>query len=176
MRQCIPILMVPLYFLGEMGYLNNLGKSVVLILYSQLPFLQSEATISKQSELDWGAIGSCEFIKCSWCWKPISKLNYAQAQGLSLEDWSAIEKLAAWTWWILFWCVFERSTPASFQSNSSCLEINHFRKTTTSSVNFAQYFQEESCWKTIFFKKYRGSIRIWMHSHIFIYQRLKWVT
>ena len=47
-------------FLGIIYVFNNLGKSVVLIVYCQLPFLQSEATISKQSGLDWGAIGSCD--------------------------------------------------------------------------------------------------------------------
>ena len=70
-------------------------------------------------------------------------------------------------WWILFWALSERSTPVAPQSNSSCLEIDHFRKTTPGSVNLEQYFQRNS-FKNIFFQKIEWFIRIWMHGLIFI--------
>ena len=41
MRRCIPILMVPLDAMEKFIYFNNFGKSIVLILYYQLPFLKS---------------------------------------------------------------------------------------------------------------------------------------
>ena len=56
-------------------------------------------------------------------------MKYAPAQGLSIEYWRANDKLTVWMWWILFSGLAERSTPAAPQSNSSCLEINHFRET-----------------------------------------------
>ena len=45
---------------------------------------------------------SCGLIQYSWSLKPIPRLNYAEAQGLSIENWNAIGKLVAWTWSILF--------------------------------------------------------------------------
>ena len=43
-------------------------------------------------------------------------------------------------WWILFWGLAERSTPAAPQPNSSCLQIDHFRETETGSVAISQHY------------------------------------
>ena len=51
-------------FLGKISFFNNFGKSVVIILYYQLPFLQS-GRFSREDELDWGTGISCEFIQGS---------------------------------------------------------------------------------------------------------------
>ena len=64
---------------------------------------------------------------------------------------------------------------AAPQSNSSCLEISHFRKMATGSVekleklffNIYLYFQQ-NCWRNnLFFKESSGVIRTEMHWLIF---------
>ena len=98
--------------------------------------------ISRRDALDWGAAGSFELIQCYWNLKPISKLNCASTQDIFMEYWSAIENLAPWMWWILFWCISERSTPDSPQSNSYHMKINQIRETITGSVNLRQAFYQ----------------------------------
>ena len=123
-------------------------------------------SISRQDELDWGAAGSCEFIQWSWSLKPISKLKYTQAQCLFIEYWSAIEKLGAWMWWILFWGLAERNPPATPQSNSSCLEIDQFGEMATGRANFGHLFYQNL--KKSFLKESSGTIRIRMQCFIII--------
>ena len=75
-----------------------------------------------QDELDWAQLDLA------------SQSNVLEVWNAS-QYWSANKKLTASMWWILFWGLAERRTPAQPQFNSSCLEINNFRKTVTDSVN-----------------------------------------
>ena len=94
-------------------FIYQFGKSVVLILHYLLTFLES-SRFSDMDKFDWGAAGSREFIQYSCSLKPISELKYAHALGLFVKYWSAIENVAAWLWWILFWGISEHSRYACF--------------------------------------------------------------
>ena len=56
--------------------------------------------------------------------------------------------------------------PAVPQSNSSCLEIDHFEETATGNIKFGQQFHQNYFRKNS--KESSGIIRIEMHSLLFI--------
>ena len=125
-------------FLGKVSFFNSFGNSARCQNFVIPVDVSLKWSIYSQDKLDWGAARSCECIPCSWNLKHIWKLKYAQAQGIFLEYWSAIENFAAWMWWILFWGISEGSTAAAPQSNSSYLEIDEFRETAFGSVSLRQ--------------------------------------
>ena len=161
MRRCILILMVPLNSLEKWVFFNNYGKTTVLILYYQLPFLQNGrfGVQSGPQCIGLGCSGILQdypvFLKFETHLK--IELRTGRTEGVLVKYLSAIEKLDAWMWWNLFWSMPERSMS---QSNLSCLEIDHFRNTATDTVNLGQYLQQ-NCLKTNFFK-----VSQWYHQNL----------
>ena len=66
MKQCVLILMVQLHFLEKLLFFNNFGKSFVLILYYQLPFLQNGRFLGKMNwtvaQLDLASLSSAHEV------------------------------------------------------------------------------------------------------------------
>merc|ERR1719154_1047715 len=83
-----------------------------------------------------------------------------------------VERTGRHKWVILFQGLPDRRMLAVPQSNSCCLEIDHFRETATGSVTFTEIVEK----KTYFFEKSSDTIRIRMHRLIFVYQCWKCVA
>jgi len=119
-------------FLGKISFFSdNFGKSVVLTLYCQLPFLQCGRFPGKRNWTEAQQVRCVRsFLKTESItfnhrafrlrlnipWNP-SHL-YIQEHGKNSQD------------------------PAAPQSNSSCLEIDHFGETATGSIKLRQHFYQ----------------------------------
>ena len=138
MRPCIVILKVPMDYLIKWVFFNNFIKSVVLCLHCQL--LSLKWSISRKDELDCSASGVLHSDTSQNRIHHIHSARFSNALQYSMKR-SFV--YAYFNFEMGFkrqehWINSQDSTAT--QSNSSCLEIDHFGETATGNVKLGQRF------------------------------------
>jgi len=132
--------------------------------------MSRKGSIFRQDESDWGAAGRHIVFKPTWK----NWIHHINAPSFSIALQYSMKWSCACAYFYLEMCFklqehwINWQDPAAPQSNSSCLEIDHFGETATGSIKLGQHFYQIYL-KSHFSKESSGTIRIRMHDLIFIW-------